>query len=162
MEGCICLSSELVDPDFPVLCEEMAASASGRLSSSSWLLTRTNGVLAHLVFCRAPVPLPESREDLHSQAELPHQSFPARGAGVGLRPLRRQAQPMRRLVRVETGGGRVLRRALTPDRQRVTARCKSLTLAHEGTHKWRREPRPVAGSVVQVLHSRGRWGFLLF
>lgn len=39
MDGCICLSNELVDPDFPVLWEEMAASASGRLSSSSWLLT---------------------------------------------------------------------------------------------------------------------------
>lgn len=38
MDGCICLSNELVDPDFPVLWEEMAASASGRLSSSSWLL----------------------------------------------------------------------------------------------------------------------------
>lgn len=38
IDGCICLSSELVDPDFPVLWEEMAASASGRLSSSSWLL----------------------------------------------------------------------------------------------------------------------------
>lgn len=38
IEGCICLSNELVDPDFPVLWEEMAASASGRLSSSSWLL----------------------------------------------------------------------------------------------------------------------------
>lgn len=50
MEGCICLSSELVDPDFPVLCEEMAARASGRLSSSSWLLTKTNDVLAHFAF----------------------------------------------------------------------------------------------------------------
>ena len=38
MEGCICLSKELLDPDFPVLWEEMAASASGRFSSSSWLL----------------------------------------------------------------------------------------------------------------------------
>lgn len=38
MDGCICLSNELVDPDFPVLWEEIAASASGRLSSSSWLL----------------------------------------------------------------------------------------------------------------------------
>lgn len=47
MEGCICLSSELVDPDFPVLCEEMAASASGRLSSSSWLLTKIKDILSH-------------------------------------------------------------------------------------------------------------------
>lgn len=38
IDGCICLSSELLDPDFPALWEEMAASASGRLSSSSWLL----------------------------------------------------------------------------------------------------------------------------
>lgn len=37
MEGCVWLSSELLDPHFPVLRDEIAARASGRLSSSSWL-----------------------------------------------------------------------------------------------------------------------------
>lgn len=37
MDGCICVSNELVDPDFPALWEEIAASASGRSFSSSWL-----------------------------------------------------------------------------------------------------------------------------
>lgn len=98
MEGCICLSSELVDPDFPVLWEEIAASASGRLSSSSWLLSKIYDVLTlcqGLVSSVPTLPLHQSYEIyLHSQAELPHQSFPASRAGIGLRPLWRQAQPM--------------------------------------------------------------------
>lgn len=37
MDGCICLSSEFVEPDLAKLSEAIAARASGRLSSSSWL-----------------------------------------------------------------------------------------------------------------------------
>lgn len=41
MDGCICLSNEPLDPDPAALWEEIAASASGRLSSSSWLLRKS-------------------------------------------------------------------------------------------------------------------------
>lgn len=106
MDGCICLSSELVDPDFPVLWEEMAASASGRLSSSSWLLAtpKIREAALHCFFSElsAENVFPGrqsgvmSDDGVYSQAELSDQPFPASatGVGFGLQPLRREALPM--------------------------------------------------------------------
>lgn len=70
IDGWICLSSELVDPDFPVLWEEMAASASGRLSSSSWLLDKTERS-DDLQIVLNKMPFSESRVGLDSSTLTP-------------------------------------------------------------------------------------------
>lgn len=122
------MSNELVDPDFPVLWEEMAASASGRLSSSSWLLhsgrrkekETTGTVKAARWRFRG-----QNGAVVDSQAELSDEPFPAVAArgGFGLQPLRRGVTllPVWHLLCGEAGRSRVLGRVLIPAGQNPTS-----------------------------------------